>query len=90
MSRRAARRDANEAEVIKALRKVGAQVYVVGLPVDLLVAHRGVNHLVEVKDEHGRLTKAQEEFMAWWPVPVHVVRSPAEAVAAVLGKEAMR
>lgn len=83
--------DANQAEVIKALRRIGAAVYVIGLPVDLLVAHRGVNHLVEIKDgATGRLTDQQEKFIAGWPAPVHVVRTPLEAVSAVIGKEAMR
>ena len=85
-----ARTDANQIEVVKALRKIGAAVYVIGLPVDLLVWHRGVLHLVEVKVEGGTYTKQQEKFLAEWPGEVHTVRTPSEAVAAVVGKEAMK
>ena len=88
--RRAARTDATQAEIVKALRKVGASVYVVGLPLDLLVCIRGETLLVEVKEEGGRLTQAQEEFLATWPGRVHIVRGPLEAVAAVIGAEAMK
>ena len=88
--RHAKRTDATQLEIVKALRKIGAAVYVIGLPVDLLVWHRGVLHLVEVKVEGGTYTKQQIKFMAEWPGEVHTVRTPEEAVAAVIGKEAMR
>lgn len=84
------RRDANELEVVKALRKIGAAVYPIGLPVDLLVWFRGVLYLIEVKVEGGTYTKQQLKFIEEWPGEVHTVRSPEEAVAAVVGKEAMR
>ena len=87
--RHAARTDATQAEVVKALRAIGASVYYVKLPLDLLVCHRKETMLVEVKEEGGRLTKAQEAFLETWPGRVHVVRGPLEAVAAVIGKEAM-
>ena len=87
--RNAARTDATQAEVVKALRAVGASVYYCKLPLDLLVCHHKETMLVEVKEEGGRLTKAQEEFIATWPGRVHVVRGPLDAVAQVLGKEAM-
>ena len=46
--------DANQAEIVKALRKVGATVQPLhrvgqGCP-DLAVGHGGVNHMIEVKD----------------------------------------
>ena len=88
--RHAKRTDATQLEIVKALRKIGAAVYVIGLPVDLLVWHRGVLHLVEVKVEGGTYTKQQIKFMAEWPGEVHTVRTPEEAVAAVIGKEAMK
>ena len=88
--RHAARTDATQAEVVKALRAIGASVYYCKLPLDLLVCHRKETMLVEVKEESGRLTKAQEEFIATWPGRVHVVRGPLEAVAAVVGAEAMK
>ena len=46
--------------------------------------------LIEVKEADGRLTKAQQEFIETWPGRVHVVRGPLEAVAAVIGAEAMK
>lgn len=88
--RHAARTDATQAEVVKALRAIGASVYYCKLPLDLLVCHRGVTMLVEIKEPNGRLTKVQEDFLASWPGRVHVVRGPMEAVAAVVGPEAMK
>lgn len=50
LSRYAKRRDANEAELIRALTSVGARVWQLDRPVDLLVGYRGAWHLLEVKD----------------------------------------
>ena len=52
--RRAAKIDANQTEIVKALRQVGASVQSLastgkGCP-DLLVGFRGVNWLLEIKD----------------------------------------
>lgn len=88
--RHAARTDATQAEVVKALRAIGASVYYCKLPLDLLVCHRKETMLLEVKEDGGRLTKAQEEFIATWPGRVHVVRGPRDAVNQVLGQEAMK
>ena len=88
--RRAARTDASQVEIVKALRKIGAAVYVIGLPLDLLVAFRKRTMLVECKVDGGTYTKQQVKFMAEWPGEVHTVRTPEEAVAAVIGKEAMK
>lgn len=88
--RHAARVDATQAEIVKALRAIGCEVVVIGLPVDLMVWHRNAIHLVECKTPEGRLTKYQVEFVEKWPGPVHIVRSPSEAVGAVVGQEAMK
>ena len=64
--RHAARTDANQEEIVKALRAIGAQVVYIKEPVDLLVGFRGTTHLMEVKDSNGRLTKQQAEFLAQW------------------------
>ena len=88
--RHAARTDASQAEVVKALRAIGAQVYYVKLPLDLLVAYRSRTFLVEVKENGGRLTKEQAEFLAIWSGEAHVVRSPEEAVVAAVGPQAMQ
>ena len=49
MRRYAARRDANEGEIVRALEKVGASVLRLH-DIDLLVGFRGRNYLLEVKD----------------------------------------
>jgi Holliday junction resolvase len=91
--RRAARVDGNHAEVVAALRKIGAAAFSTaavgkGFP-DLVVAFRGVNVLLEVKDgtlmpSHRELTAAEVEFVASWPGPVFVVTSAEEAVQVVV------
>ena len=85
---RAAKVDANQPEIVAALRAVGATVQPLhtvgrGCP-DLLVGWRGRNHLIEVKDgskspSKRRLRASQVEFAAWWPV--HVVESVEQAMA---------
>ena len=83
--RRAARTDANQAEIIKSLRQIGARVYYIKEPVDLLVGFRGHTVVLEVKMDGGRLTKQQVEFIAEWNGgPVHVVRDAQEAVNLVV------
>ena len=65
--RYAARVDANQKAIVEALRKQGAYVWIIGLPVDLLVGYKGHTWLVEVK--HGskkRLTPLQEDFFENW------------------------
>jgi hypothetical protein len=65
--RYAARVDKNQEEIVSALRAVGAYVWIIGLPVDLLVGYKGHTFLVEVKDgSKKRLTKLQEDFFNNW------------------------
>lgn len=82
MTRRAARVDANHAEIVGCFRACGCDVQdlsgVGGGVMDLLVHHRATKRLflVEVKDgkkppSKRGLTVAQVEFHAIWPV--HVV-----------------
>lgn len=87
MGRWAASRDANEPEIIRALESVGATVTHLdagkgGIP-DLLVGFRGVNYLLEVKTERGKLRPVQAEWHALWRGQVTVVRSVVEAWAAI-------
>jgi hypothetical protein len=88
--RHASRTDATQAEVVKALRAIGASVYYSKLPLDLIVAFRGRTMLVECKEFGGRLTKVQQEFIDGWTGEVHVIQGPLEAVAAVIGTSAMK
>ena len=64
--RRAAKVDANQQMLVEALRSMGASVYVIGEPVDLLIGYAGQTCAVEVKNpksSRGKiLTKQQIEF----------------------------
>ena len=65
--RRAARVDANQAQIVSALRAAGANVWILGLPVDLLVGYKGCTVLMEVKDgPKKRLTALQDTFFENW------------------------
>ena len=87
--RHASRTDDCQAEIVKALRSAGIAVYYLKLPVDLLCWHRGRYVLLECKDDDGRISKVQAEFLASWPGELYIVRSPMEALRAVIGTEAM-
>lgn len=85
--RRYARRDGNEAVIVKAVRAAGAS----WLPLsvrdgpDGVLGWRGVNHLVEIKTATGEHKEGQEDFAATWKgAPIRVVRSVAEALS-ILG-----
>lgn len=65
--RYAARVDANQAQIVSALRAAGAYVWIIGLPVDLLVGYNNHTYLVEIKIGHKkRLTKLQQDFFENW------------------------
>ena len=87
--RRAARRDVNEGDIIKAMRAEGAYVKVIndeGL-FDLLVSYRGETLMIEVKDgakppSARRLTEAEQKFHDEWPgADLYIVNSVEEALA---------
>lgn len=87
--RRAARRDANEDQIVSALQACGAYVKKINGSgeFDLLVWYRGYTLLLEVKD--GRkppsaqaLTPAEEKFHREWPGDnLHIVNSVDAALA---------
>ena len=89
---RARRIDANQNEVVDALRRLGASVWVTsslgnGFP-DIVVGSRGRNFFLELKDgtrppSEQKLTDAEREFFQTWRGHVVVVRSVEEAIAAV-------
>ena len=65
--RRAARVDANQIQIVSALRAAGAYVWIIGLPVDLLVGYKGHTFLVEIKStSKQRLTGLQADFFENW------------------------
>ncbi len=85
----AARTDANQADIVRALRAAGCSVEVLdprgrgGLP-DLLVGFRGVNLLLEVKAKGGKLSPAQETWhQLWRGEKPKVVETEMEALVAV-------
>ncbi len=71
------KRDANEADIVAALRRVGARVWRLsgaGVP-DLLISHKGRWHVLEIKKpRQGKLTDAQcnTRALAWFPVATTV------------------
>jgi len=92
MPRWDAKSDTNQQEIIDGLRAVGCSVFDLhrlgqGLP-DLLVGvtRNGIakNYLLEVKTEHGRLTKAEREFFDTWRGQRTIVHSIEEALSVVM------
>lgn len=89
--RRAARKDANQAEIVDALRESQHLVWVIDEPCDLIVHHASMGQfvrLIEVKDSDKppsarKLTKKQVETHKRWPVSV--VSTVAEALQVVRG-----
>ena len=87
----AARVDANQPEIVKALRGVGATVQHLhkvgqGCP-DISVGRRGTNYFLEIKDGNKppsarELTPAQKDWHAGWKGQVAVVCNADEALAA--------
>lgn len=87
--RRAARQDLNQPELVLALRKIGAKVYHLGKPLDLLVGYRQRNILMEIKrpDKEGwstEFTKEQKDFIATWPGEIAICHTIDEAINAVV------
>lgn len=87
----ARKRDENEPEIIEALEAVGAIVYPVDKPLDLVVIYRGLIWLLEVKNgaqppSWQRITPEQREFLDMvygHTRHVHVVNSVEAALEAV-------
>ena len=81
--RLAARRDANEDQVVSALQACGAYVKKINGSgeFDLLVWYRGYTLLLEIKDgrrppSEQKLTPAEQKFHAEWPGDnLHIVNS---------------
>ena len=87
---RAAKVDANQAEIVKALRAVGVSVQSLatigkGCP-DLLAARGADTWVIEVKGPKGKLTPDQIEFLKNWRGVVHIVRTVDEALNIVGGR----
>jgi hypothetical protein len=84
--------DGNHAEVVQALKQIGASVLDIhdighGAP-DLVVGFRAVNLLLEVKDGRKppsarKLTPDEKIFFDGWRGPIYIVYSPVDAVTLV-------
>ena len=80
--------DANQPEIVAALRSIGAVVFLIGIPLDLLVAFRGKLTLMEVKnpDNKGKVSKSQQvtiDLLKAVGVRVAIVRDVEEAIEEV-------
>lgn len=94
--RRAAKVDANQGDIVSALRKVGASVTPIhtvgnGCP-DLLVGFRARNYLFEVKDgakppSARKLTDDEAIWFGNWKGEAHVVETVEQAIS-ILMREA--
>ena len=82
-----ARVDANQAEIVAALRAVGASVVVLSRVgqgcADLAAGIREQTYFLEVKTDSGKLTPAEQEFMQMWRGHYAIVRTPDEALRAI-------
>ena len=84
MRRRAARADANQAEIVEGLRRLGYSVLDAsavggGFP-DLVVGKNGVTFLLEIKTAKGKLNPLQLKWHANWRGRVAVARSLEDAI----------
>jgi hypothetical protein len=79
-----AKRDANEQTIVADLEKVGAKVFRLSRPCDLLVRFRFKLHLIEVTNPENKYRKRAEEQLALlkeWNVPE--VRNSEEALRVI-------
>lgn len=90
--RHAARTDENQPAIVERLREIGIKPILThrvgdGFP-DLVVGHRKRTIFLEVKMPGEGLNKDQAKFLAEWDGgEYHIVRTPEEAVKAVLGRD---
>lgn len=92
VKRKAAKRDANEKEIVEVFEAAGCSIERVsqrGVP-DLMIGHKGVNRLVEVKNPRTRarkktdgLTDDQVEWHRTWRGKVYVVTTMEQAAALI-------
>ena len=88
MNQYAHRTDANQSIIIEALQKAGYQVINLsraadGVPDLLVVSKANAIILLEVKSTHGDLTQRELEFFENFRGPLHIVRTPEEAIEAM-------
>lgn len=89
INRFAKKRDKSEPAIIQALERVGAEIWVLDYPVDLLCRFRSQWFLLEVKTPYGKAGKArtdrrqeaQNNFVASTNTPI--ITTPMEALQAI-------
>lgn len=79
--------DANQPDIVEALRKAGATVQHLhtigkGCP-DLLVGYQGNNYVLEIKNGKGKLTADEAAWLNKWQGRAHIVRTADEALQAI-------
>lgn len=83
--RRAAKTDAVQRQIVAALRQIGADVFYIKEPVDLMCGFKGRTIAIECKDpKHGKLTKRQEEFFQTYRGEAYIVHDVGQALKAVM------
>ena len=86
--RRAARVDATQKEIVKALRDIGCTVYIIQEPVDLMVGYRSRTLCLEVKTPGAwKLTPQQQLFFATFRGEAYIVENVDQALEAVLQRK---
>lgn len=90
----AKRTDANQQQIVAALRKMGVRVWITsdfgrGAP-DLVLGYRGRNYLIEIKDgskpsSARKLTQDEEKFHSTWNGQLTVISSVDKAIAFIQG-----
>ncbi len=79
-----ARRDDNEPEIVKALRKVGAQVEQIRQPCDLAVSFRDQHYLIEVENPESKYRKRkQKQLDTFAKMRIPLVRTPDDALRVI-------
>jgi hypothetical protein len=81
--------DGNQAEIVKALRAIGASVqpiHIIGMGCpDILVGFQGVNYLFEIKAEGGTLSQDEIIWSTKWQGNAQTVFSAKQAIDILLG-----
>lgn len=85
--RLAARTDANQKEIVEALRAAYCSVVHLhavgkGCP-DIAVGYQGHTYFMEIKTDSGKLTPSEQRFMDEWRGHYAIVRTPDEALKAI-------
>lgn len=89
MRKYAAKVDSNQGPIVEGLRQIFGPDCIIdtsrvggGFP-DLLLGVRGVNLLIEIKTDKGKLTPDQQYLHRYWPGQIAVARTIQEALSAV-------